>query len=369
MTRNALVVLAALALLSRPSIARACAPAPAAGQKVNVSREDALIVWDEGRHVEHFVRNAVFDTTARSFGFLVPTPSKPDLAEARDAAFETLQWMTRPWVVHREEWVPWPIGITMLPLMLARSKDEEAVVAAAAPASVTVVEQKRVAGLDAAVLSATDSDALAGWLRDHGFEMRDSLRRWLATYVAKKWMITAFRYTRPELASNAPMAVDHLAAGAVRLSFQTDAPVYPYLEPDDTADVPGRELHLFVASGHRMEGALADDADKPWTASTLFAAPVDGAAILASSLPGVDLPARLWVDERADFATKRVASDLVFRQAPEDSEVRRPPMFVYERHELPLPYELPLLIGGIWWWRRRKRRKDARVQAPPSPAK
>jgi hypothetical protein len=361
----ALAPLAFLAFIARPSIAHACAPAPAAGQKVNVSREDALIVWDEPHHLEHFVRNAVFETTAKSFGFLVPTPTRPQLAEARDTAFETLRWMTRPWTVHQTEWAPFPIGCTMLPfMMMARSK-EDAVMTSAAQA-VTVVEQKRVAGLDAAVLSATDSEALAAWLRDHGFEMRDSLQRWLATYVARKWMITAFRYTRPEIASNGPVAVDHLSASAVRLSFQTDAPVYPYLEPDDTAAVPGRELHLFVASGHRMEGTLADDGDKPWAASTFFAAPVDGAEMLASALPGVDLPARLWVDERTDFASKRVASDLVFRQAPADVEARRPPLVEYERHEVPLPYELPLVIGGVWWWRRRKRARGT-ATTPKTP--
>jgi len=364
MTGRLLAALATLALLARPSIAHACAPAPAAGQRVSVSREDALIVWDEPHHIEHFVRNAVFDTTAKSFGFLVPTPSKPQLAEARDTAFETLRWMTRPWTVHQTEWAPFPIGCTMLPFVMMAGSRQGAVATTAAPAGVTVVEQKRVAGLDAAVLSATDSEALAGWLRDHGFEMRDSLQRWLGTYVAKKWMITAFRYTRPELASNDPTAVDHLSASAVRLSFETEAPVYPYLEPDDTADVPGRELHLFVASGHRMEGVLADDGDRPWTASAFFSAPVDGAEMLASALPGVDLPARLWVDERTDFATKRAASDLVFRQAPADVEARRPPIVEYERHEVPLPYELPFVIGGIWWWRRRKKRKAGAT--PPS---
>jgi hypothetical protein len=236
-------------------------------------------------------------------------------------------------------------------------KTKPGAVVAAAPA-VAVVEQKRVAGLDAAVLSATDADALGGWLRDHGFEMGDSLRRWLGAYVAKKWMITAFRYTRPVLASNAPVAADHLAASAVRLSFPTDAPIYPYLEPDDAPDVPGRELHLFVASSHRQEGMLTDQGDAPWQAVVFFSGPVDGAQDLASALPGVDLPARLWIDERTDLATKRVASDLIFRRAPSDDEVRRPPVVEYERHDVPLPYELPFVLGGLWWWRRRRRNRQ-----------
>jgi hypothetical protein len=264
--------------------------------------------------------------------------------------------MTRPWIVYQGEWAAYPVGCTMLPFLLVGGASVGAPAVAAAPA-VTVVEQKRVAGLDAAVLAATSADALGAWLGDHGFAMRDALKRWLAIYVAKSWMITAFRYTRPELASNAPVPLDHLSASAVRLSFQTDAPVYPYLEPDDTADVPGRELHLFVASTHRMDGTLTDDGDKPWDATTFFAGHVDGVEELAANLPGVDLPPRLWIDEQTDRATHRAASDLVFRQAPADVETHRPPEVVTERTGIPLPYELPFVVGGLWWWRRRRKRK------------
>ena len=58
--------------------------------------EDAVIVWDKERHEEHFVRNAVFDTNAPSFGFLVPVPATPTLAEASDKVFDALEEAVPP---------------------------------------------------------------------------------------------------------------------------------------------------------------------------------------------------------------------------------------------------------------------------------
>lgn len=351
--RRYLPILAVASLLS-PNVALPCAPAPAYGERVNVSRENALIVWDEAQHIEHFVRNATFDTAAESFGFLVPTPAKPELAEARDAVFGTLARMTSASTVHESAWSPLFVGCTSLPFQMLKSGATRSAIATAPP--VTVVDEARVAGLDAVVLSATDAGALAAWLHGHGFEMRDALQRWLSVYVTKKWMITAFRYTRSKNPAEAP---DRVGASAVRLSFATDAPVYPYLEPDDTAAVPGRELHLFVASSHRVEGAFVDDHDRPWAAAADFSGGVDVTDALASTLPGVALPAHLWLDERTDVSTKRVASDVAFHRAPSDVEVHRPPIVIYDEHRIPIPYEVPFLIGGIVYFVRRRKRGRA----------
>jgi hypothetical protein len=65
---------------------------------VAIEHEDALIVWDPGKGMEHFIRRARFDTTAKDFGFLVPTPSKPELAEVPDSLFDrhaALRWRGR----------------------------------------------------------------------------------------------------------------------------------------------------------------------------------------------------------------------------------------------------------------------------------
>jgi Uncharacterized protein conserved in bacteria (DUF2330) len=347
-------------LVSRPPVARACAIAPPPGENVHTTREDALIVWDAERHLEHFVRSAVFDTSAASFGFIVPTPSRPTLAEASETVTDLLASLTAPETVHETRYVLAPIGCTMLPFVpLARPK-ATAAVAAAPTAAVVVLEETRVSGLDAVVLEADDASALADWLRAHGFELRNALKRWVAPYLAKKWKITAFRYARPDLAANVDMHADPIAARAVRLTFATDAPVYPYREPDDVPAVAGRELRLFVLSDEKLDGAFTD-IDGAWPATEPFASTVETSRALATALPGVDLPGHPWLHELRDLATSRPASDVVFRPAASRIEVRRPPDVMLDERPIPIPYELPIVVGGVWWWRRRARRST-----PPS---
>ena len=63
---------------------------------IEINTETALIVWDAEHQVEHFIRKATFETAANHFGYLVPTPTKPELAEAKDAIFSTLVKITLP---------------------------------------------------------------------------------------------------------------------------------------------------------------------------------------------------------------------------------------------------------------------------------
>jgi hypothetical protein len=146
----------------------------------------------------------------------------------------------------------------MVPLLFTRAGAKAVPAGAFTASAVDVLEETHVAGLDAAVLAASDAEALAGWLRAHDFELRPSLERWAAVYVAKKWIFTAFRYARPDIASNGPAMARALTSSAVRITFSAETAVYPYLEPDDAPETPGRQLHLFVLASAKLEGALVD---------------------------------------------------------------------------------------------------------------
>src|SRR5207237_170781 len=61
-----------------------------------IAEEEALIIWDPATKTEHFIRRAAFRSTARQFGFLVPTPTKPELSEVDDSIFDTLADVIRP---------------------------------------------------------------------------------------------------------------------------------------------------------------------------------------------------------------------------------------------------------------------------------
>src|SRR5262249_59059096 len=112
MARTIIVALLLSALLT-PQLGRACAPVPRPGQFVRIAEESAVIVWDEKTRTEHFIRRATFDTDAPDFGFLVPTPSEPALAEVSDSRFDELEYYIRPKEVEQTEIT----GVDFTPLL------------------------------------------------------------------------------------------------------------------------------------------------------------------------------------------------------------------------------------------------------------
>src|SRR5262249_59090346 len=75
---------------------RACATAWPRGERVRIPTESALIIWDEKSKTQHLIRRASFETRLPYFGFLVPTPTKPVLAEVPDDLFRQLEDWTKP---------------------------------------------------------------------------------------------------------------------------------------------------------------------------------------------------------------------------------------------------------------------------------
>jgi hypothetical protein len=339
-----------------PARAYPCAPMYPPGEDVAIDHEKALIVWDEARHVEHFVRSAHFLTTGRSFGFLVPTPSPPTLGEVDESIFTYLYTTTQQDMIDQPVWGDQPVQCTPVPFVFIHP-EHEGWVSAGNPDPVSVLDTIHVAGLDATVLAATDTAALFDWLTARGFELREAAKRWLAVYVAKKWNIVAFRYEAP--ASAAQGGGSAFSSGAVRISFSTDQPVYPYREPDDVHEQRGRGLVLFVAGLRGAQASLVDSGDQPWGATLRFS---DEVVATDFKLPGVELPDRIWLNEFSDPSAKRPASDVAFRASPSSPVVRRPPLIVHTPKSLYVPYELvPLLAAIVWWWRRRGRTRVARA--------
>lgn len=275
-----------------PRAADPCAFVADGTVRVRIDAEEALIVWDAAQQTEHFIRRANFAQARGSFGFVVPTPTRPALAEADDGVFARLARLyLRP------------------PSRRAR-RARGAVGAEDGGGSVEVVEVRRVAGLDATVLRATDPEALRRWLRSHGFVDRPGFAAWLARYTTGTWHLTAFRYdagTRGTVGSR-----------AVRLSFRTDRPFYPYAEPSDQNSPPQRRLRLTVVAPARMEGRLGGAA---WGARTGFAAPQPMRALLRGAVADSALPASAWMTTFDDHPSRRGRDDLYFVPAAEQQPV------------------------------------------------
>src|SRR5687768_7762739 len=209
-------------------LAMLCAPAPPPGEQIYISEESAVIAWDPATKTEHFVRRATFEGKASNFGFLVPTPSEPKLAAVDDSVFETLLRTTAQKIEYRKrKEVEWTTlyGI----FFLGRTKDGANM---AVTDAVQVLSSQKVAGYDAVVLDASDAKALLAWLEQNGYPASPDLLAWLDVYVQQQWKITALKIDKSNPDTPAQTS-------AVKMSFTTERPFFPYREPESQRNTTG----------------------------------------------------------------------------------------------------------------------------------
>jgi hypothetical protein len=316
------LVLPVLITLGSVRPARACAPAPPPQVRVDIAQESAIILWDEAGKTEHFIRRASFKTAAGDFGFLVPTPSQPTLAEASDEAFAELEKLTAPRVETRSR----PAGYGCIGCAGGAPAPE------GAAGAVRVLDEKRVAGHDAVVLEANDPAALNQWLQDHGYATRPALTAWLKPDVDAGWKISAFK-----IAKKAPDTPE-VATTAVRMTFHTDKPFFPYREPEDQRsakpeDHPNRLLRVYFLDQSRVKGTLGAKADT-WPGKAVWANQVPDSQrahlLELLKLPAATPPAAWWLTEFEDRSSPRPGTeDVYFARSEDQSPVERPPVIHY----------------------------------------
>jgi hypothetical protein len=211
---SALLVAAGLCAVAAASPnARACAlfgrEAPESERRPSLAYEQTLIVYDAEKHREHFVREVVFQEAREPFGFVVPTPARPEVAKVAKSPFAKL----------REEF----------PFRWVNPERVARLAAAGMEDSVEVLEVTRVGRFTAFVLSASDAAGLKSWLSRNGFATTPETAVWLAHYVKLGFFYVAMRY------EPAPGDKGKTKAETVRISFDSPLPYYPYLEPDAPA--------------------------------------------------------------------------------------------------------------------------------------
>jgi hypothetical protein len=336
------VVLLVGVLVAVPSAPPACGCAivPPRDGHTDVSSETALIVYDSTGKTEHFIRTASFNSTSADFGFLVPTPSKPELAESSPDVFRELTDITKPRSVTKWRMKEPNFGCALMP---EARVDFTSVGSAINPGGVSVVEQKRVGAYDAAVLQAEEPKALREWLTTNGYEARPQLDEWFKAYTANKWFLTAFKIAADGASSVGERKTVNNTA--VRISFQTDVPVYPYREPEDarTGEVRPRLLRLFVLTDSRVSGTVGRvDLAKEFGGKTVWSNTVGAGLLKVAGRRGElveQLGTRDWhLTEFEDRSSPRPGTDeLYLTSAADQSAVERPPNVVYEYYD-PWPW-------------------------------
>jgi hypothetical protein len=324
--RAGLAACAAVAFATLADPVAACAPAWKGGEPVQIASEEALIVWDAERRLEHFVRAATFQGGPATFGFLVPVPAFPEIAEADERVFERIE---RFFEAQRSEVVDWRFeGLTSFTL---RSKS-----AAVLPApGVTVLSTARVAGMDAVVLEAESTKALADWLSSRDFDFRPELTAWLSPYVEEHYKIVAFKYARDG-------SEPRVGTRAVRLSFRTERPFFPYREPRDAARSIPAVFRLHVLSSTSVTAVLGE-ARAPWGAEVRYSGPFTGEP------PPFARIASPWMTMFEEVSQKReVSGDLFLEADPSPRPVAAAARVVEKTWGIPIELVvLAVLVAGV----------------------
>jgi hypothetical protein len=328
-----------LATVATAPLLLACCPAPASGKPVVNADQTVVILWDAATKTEHLFRKASFKSAADDFGFIVPTPSQPALEESGNDAFPYLAKLTEP----EAKAVPRPrsnvgCGCGSQPNFHGVG------------ASINVLDDKIVAGFHAVVLEAESTTALVGWLKEHGYAFSPELETWAKPYVDAGWKFTALQVAKPAGDTN-----PSITAAALRISFKTDKPLFPYREPDPTKsaaalNAQNRVLRIFFIGDGRYRGDLA--ADEAWSGKVAWADKLTPAArgklLELLKLPANTGPAEWWLTEFEDNWPYRAApADVTFVKDADQTPVKRPPMIYYVGASLPDDPTIYALAGFL----------------------
>ena len=334
----------------------ACCPIGRSGEAVVNADQTVVLLWDAAKKTQHFIRMANFKTQGQDFGFLIPSPTRPELAEAGNEVFPLLKKLTEPEIKHvKAQRHSGGCGCGEL---------GEVKSAAAPKMDVQIVESKLVAGFNAVVLAANSSDALLNWLNENGYDFSLAVKDWAQPYVEQGWMITALKVAK----ATDDDSNTNVDASALRMSFETERPLFLYREPDPgkaTAALSAnhRTLRIYFIGEARYDGQL--DGQSSWSGKLAWS---DSLSVEDRSkiLDHLNLPAdtgseNFWLTEFEDNWAYGVApADLYFAYSKEQFSQHRPPIIVtdYAANDIPFDVTAGLFVVVLFGGRFLRRRDD-----------
>jgi hypothetical protein len=227
-----LLLVAVGVLVAGPGVAGACAcGAVLADERLEPGQETALVQLTGS--TEAVTLNLATRTEAKKAAFLMPVPGRARFELADAEVFADLDAVSRPRIEYRD---------------VEAESDGDGTGGAAPEAEppVTVTDHTDVGPFEVAQLTGTDATAVTRWLGTHRFELPADLAGALTPYLADGWHVVAVQL-------NPDTAGTTFAEGlpSMRMTFQTDEPVYP-MRLSATADHP-QPLRLYVLADHRMD--------------------------------------------------------------------------------------------------------------------
>ena len=295
----------------------ACAAVTRDTSLVVNANQTVIILWDAKAKRQHFIRQASFKSDARDVGFIVPSPSRPELDESGDKTFRLLLNLTAPQVSTSSGF---SLGCSATPSVSA---------------PVVVHERKRVAGFDAVVLTAETGATLNAWLRKNGYSYSRSLAAWAEPYITGRWFFTALKVA--EQGAVAKEETSTLDAAALRISFDTEQPLFPYREPDSTAaaaklGVTERLLRIYFIADRAHTGRFTDGS--PWSGTVRWSGDISSSKkklLRSLKLPENPGPEKWWLTEFEDqWPYRQARGDVVFVPSKNQKPVVRTVQSAYD---------------------------------------
>lgn len=183
--------------------------------------QKAIILYDGER--EHLILQVKFEGSVTNFGWLIPVPGRPEVAEASMESFYELSRIVQQRIRPRD----------------AGDNKEQP--------GVEVIEIKTVGVYQTAILAATDSKALKTWLKTNEFNPPERGDQILQEYIGRDWHIVAVRINAPRSAAADTVAKLHTGElHPLKISFDTKGCLYPLkissLNGNDTV------VHIYTIS-------------------------------------------------------------------------------------------------------------------------
>lgn len=174
------------------------------------TRQRAAIFYEDG--VETLIVSTNFKGTARDFGWVIPTPSRPEVSKASMDVFQNLETITQK--SYRRGYAKLDVG----------SISQEA---GDAP-YVAVVETKKVDYYNIDILESNDAKALSGWLAKNGYHFPEKERYILNDYIQNGWYFAAVKVdTSAQGSDRVNLALEEGHATPLKLVFETPNIVFP----------------------------------------------------------------------------------------------------------------------------------------------
>lgn len=175
----------------------------------NETTQKAFIFFQN--QTENLVISTSYQGNSADFAWIIPTPTKPEIAKSSAKLFTTLQKITKT--------------NDSGPII---SQSGFSLNDASKSSSVEVIDEKTVDIYDTVTLKATDDKVLSNWLNDHGYTFPSEKSPALKSYVDNNWYFVVAKIQVSAVGSTE--VKNQLATGTLtplRLTFATDKIIYP----------------------------------------------------------------------------------------------------------------------------------------------